>query len=125
MIPQLQCAVELLEDPVEETWMVSIDHADVSAMILLLNGLIFHKIPKITFADKKTSRTVILSAEQGDAYVLQLDDRSVAATKIWMEAILSMLLDVQFEGWGEDAHLDAEFRDRQGAVSVTFSVSFF
>ena len=114
MKPHISCNIEILSDPGETAWILSIPAGSSQDAVLLLSGLLYGKVNRIQFADR--SRTAVLSGSDG--YALTLDGRQIAVTKVWLEPVLGMLLEVCLQGWTDTAHLDQDFHN----VSVTIAV---
>ena len=114
MKPHISCNIEILSDPGETAWILSIPAGSAQDAVLLLSGLLYGKVNRIQFADR--SRTAVLSGSDG--YALTLDGRQIAVTKVWLETLLGMLLEVCLQGWTDTAHLDQDFHN----VSVTIAV---
>ena len=111
----VSCNIETLACSGETAWVISIPTESVPDTALLLSGLLYGKVKLVKFADK--SRTAVLSAST-NSYSLNLCDTQIIVTRIWLEALLVMLLDVCLNGWKDTAHLDQDFED----VSVTVAV---
>jgi len=110
----VSCNIEALYFPGETAWILSVPTEAVTDAALLLSGLIYGKLDRVTFTSQ--SCNAMLSA--ADGYVLNLDGKTITATKIWLEAVLGMLLDVCLNGWTDTAHLDQDFDN----ISVTVAV---
>ena len=114
MKPHISCNIEILSVSEDTAWILSIPTESTQDTVLLLSGLLYGKVNRIQFADR--SRTAVLSASDG--YALALEGRQIAVTKVWLETVLGMLLEVCLQGWTDTAHLDQDFHN----VSVTIAV---
>ena len=114
MKPCISCNIEVLSVPGEAALVISIPAEAVPDAVVLLTAMLYGKYNRINFADK--SRTAALSASDG--YALNLEDKQIAVTKVWVEAFLGMLLDVCLHGWSDTAHLDQDFENLSVAVAV-------
>ncbi len=111
----ISCEIETISIPGETFWMISIPTEVMEDAALLLSGLLYEKVNRVKFSDK--SRTAMLCANTSGFY-LNLDSEQITVTKIWLDAVLGMLLDVCLNGWSVTAHLDQDF----GNVTVTVAV---
>ena len=114
MKPCISCNIEVLSVPGEAALVISIPAEAVPDAVVLLTAMLYGKYNRINFADK--SCTAALSASDG--YALNLEDKQIAVTKVWVEAFLGMLLDVCLHGWSDTAHLDQDFENLSVAVAV-------
>ena len=114
MKPYISCNIEVLSVSDETVWILSLPVEAASDAALLLSGLLYGKIKRVKFADK--SCAAILAA--ADDSTLNLDGVQIKVTKIWLEAVLGLLLEVCLNGWAGTAHLDQDFEK----ISVTVAV---
>ena len=83
--------------------------------MILLSALLYEKLPHIKFLDNEKTATICNS---GKGYSLVLGGEQVVVTKNWLEAVLSVLLNVCLNGWSMTAHIDADFDTTSVCVAV-------
>lgn len=109
------CNIEHIQASGEEVWILSISSDHVADAAMMLSGLFLGKVERIKFADKTCSVSVHKTPA---GYQLNLGGAQIAVTKIWLKAVLAMLVDSYLNGWSDTAHLDQQF----DGVSVTAAI---
>ena len=112
----IDCIIEAITFPGESAWNITIAAEDVSDAIVLMTALQYGKLSQIKLTDHH--KTAVIRNNS-----LLLDDIPVSITATWLEAVLSMLLDIQLNGWTTTAHLDQDFAATQGNICVCFAVA--
>lgn len=115
MKKSIDCTIDRMASSDEEAWVLSLPLASVPETIILLASLIHGKLPKVKFADKTLSAAIWIAPS---GYALTLDNSRIAVSKVWVEAVLGMLLDVCLNGWSDIAHLDQDFENKSVTVLV-------
>ena len=109
------CKIEHLTLQNEQALILSLKSDVVADAAILLAGLLYSKTNKIKFTNH--DHTVELRTIS-DRYVLSIDGVTVAVTRIWLEAVLGMLLDVCLKGWTITSHLDQDFETITVSVAI-------
>ena len=106
----IPCTIEILRNHDETAWIFTIPTEMVPDTIVLLTALQYGKLTQIKFTGQHTA---VLSAR-----TLTLNGSTVVVTDIWLEAVISMLLDCLLNGWTHLAHLDQDFDDTTVCISI-------
>ncbi|MBR2888911.1 MAG: hypothetical protein IKC09_01385 [Oscillospiraceae bacterium] len=117
----ISCSIETITSRKEHLWIITVAN-DLSAdLIVLLTALQYSKLSHITFSG--TTNHAIIRRNDDDSYALRLGQTSLPISSVWLEAIISMLLDVQIHGWSITSHLDQDFPTVWGNVCVCVRVA--
>jgi hypothetical protein len=112
----INCNIQNITSSEESAWIITIAVENVPETIILLTALLQGKIPQIKLTDRR--KTAVICSNR-----LLLDDLPVDISATWLEAILSMLLDIQLGGWTVTAHMDQDFTTINGRICVCFAVA--
>ena len=111
----IPCKIDVLHTLGETAWIISLAAEAVPDAVILLAALLYEKLPRIKILDKCKAAEISNSQE---GYSLSLDGEKIAVTKIWLEAVLSDLLNVCLNGWSMTAHIDEEFETISVCIAV-------
>ena len=112
----INCTIENITSSEESAWIITIAVENVPETIILLTALQHGKISQIKLTDHR--KTAAICNDR-----LLLGDFPVDISATWLEAILSMLLDIQLGGWTVTAHMDQDFTTSNGRICVCFVVA--
>ena len=111
----ITCQIESLAASGETVWTFSLPASVLPDAVILLSALVYEKTNQVKFACQ--DHTAQLCAAP-DGFWLNLDGMQIAVTKVWLEAVLGMLLDTCVNGWSVTSHIDQEFENTSVTVAV-------
>ena len=112
----LACTIDSITAPGQDAWILTIAAEDVSDAIIYLTALQYGKITQLRLTDRVKTADI-------ERNRLLLNNLSVSITADWLDAVLSMLLDIQLNGWSHPAHLDQDFTTANGEICVCIAVA--
>ncbi len=121
----IDCTIERLHEEQAEAWWIGIPCTDVQSVLVLLTAYTFHKVRQIRLRDCNSRQSLRLEwcAMKGcNRQVLALDDQQLSMDNIWLDAIISMLLDVYLSGWMDTAHIDYDFQTPESDITICIEV---
>lgn len=112
----IPCTIQTISCRGEDCWEISVPCDYASEAALEFAALHLGRAEKIVFSDKTDLFTI-----RADAVSLGL--RTISVTPCWLEAVWCLFLDIHRNGWSDTAHIDQDFSDRNGNLSITVSMT--
>lgn len=117
----IKCRIEQLRTESECAWILSIPATAVADTIVRFVALHFEKIEQVRFSDKCSGVSAVIERDN-QVYTLLLDGAAIPVTKIWLEAVTSILTETAINGWSITSHIDQDFTSNNEIVTVCIFV---
>ena len=104
--------IETFHDRGEDYWQISVSAEYTAEAALEFSAMHLGRADAVVFRDVKTTFTI-----RPDSATL--GQRTVSVDKTWLEAVWCLFLDTHRNGWTNTAHIDQDFRDKNGNLCIT------
>ena len=113
----IPCDIETLKSEKEEIWMIAVSASAAEIAAVLFAALHLGRSDKVIFLDKKTGQRLVVRTGS-----LTFGNGTISITHQWMEVIWTMFVDVDLFGWSDTFHVDQDFADKNGDITITIQI---
>ena len=112
----IPCSIDTIHTTAEDFWEISVPSVYASEAALEFAALHLRRTKKIVFSDKTNCFTIFSDA-------VALGNRTVSVGQCWLDAVWCLFLDTHRNGWSHTAHIDQDFSDRSGNLTITIRMT--
>ena len=112
----IPCSIDTIRTTAEDFWEISVPCEYASEAALEFAALHLSRRSKIVFSDKTNCFTIFSDS-------VTLGQRTVSVGQCWLEAVWCLFLDTHRNGWSHTAHIDQDFSDQSGNLTITIRVT--
>ena len=112
----IPCSIDILHTIAEDYWEISVPCEYASEAALEFAALHLGRAEKILFSNKTNFFTITSDS-------VALRQRTISADPSWLEAVWCLFLDTHRNGWSDKAHIDQDFSDASGILSITIRMT--
>ena len=112
----IPCSIDTIHTSAEDFWEISVPSVYASEAALKFAALHLSRRSKIVFSDKTNCFTIFSDS-------VMLDQRTVSVGQCWLDAVWCLFLDTHRNGWSHTAHIDQDFSDHSGNLTITIRMT--